>query len=95
MPTKSITSHSKNYDEAVKITSKGQVTIPQHIRERYGFMPETEVEFRERDGVVVLEAAHRRSPDAADRFVETLRGTARTSLSTDEIMRLTRDYDSE
>lgn len=95
MPTKSITSRSKNYDEAVKITSKGQVTIPQHIRERYGFMPETEVEFRERDGVVVLEAAHRRSRDAADRFVETVRGTARTSLSADEIMRLTRDYDSE
>jgi len=79
----------------MRITSKGQITIPQHIRERYGFMPETEVDFVERDGVIVLEAAARSRPDAADRFVTGLRGSARSALSTDEIMRLTRDYDSE
>lgn len=77
----------------MRITSKGQVTIPQYIRESYGFMPETEVDFVERDGVVVLEAAEGNRPDAADRFVAKLRGSARGGLSTDEIMRLTRDYD--
>lgn len=30
----------------MRITSKGQVTIPVEIRERFGFLPETEVEFR-------------------------------------------------
>jgi AbrB family looped-hinge helix DNA binding protein len=77
----------------MRITSKGQVTIPRQIRERYGFMPETEVDFVERDGVVVLETTAGRRPDAADRFVASLRASAGTALTTDEIMRLTRDYD--
>ena len=29
----------------MRVTSKGQVTIPQEIRERFGFMPETEIDF--------------------------------------------------
>ena len=29
----------------MRITSKGQVTIPQHIREELGLHPNTEVEF--------------------------------------------------
>ena len=91
----SITGVSKNYTGRVRITSKGQVTIPQHIRERYGLMPETEVDFIERDGTVVLEAATGDRPDGATRFVEGLRGTASAGLSTDEIMRLTRGYDDE
>lgn len=86
---------SKNYTDRVRITSKGQVTIPQHIRERYGFMPETEVDFVERDGVVVLEASAGTRPDAADRFVSSVRGSAGSGLSTDEIMQLTRNYDNE
>jgi AbrB family looped-hinge helix DNA binding protein len=83
----------KNYADRMRITSKGQVTIPQHIRESYGFMPETEVDFIERDGAVVLEAADGSHPDAADRFVAKLPGSASGGLSTDEIMKLTRDYD--
>lgn len=84
---------SKNYTGSMRITSKGQVTIPQHIRERYGFMPQTEIDFVERDGVVVLETSTGRRPDAADRLVSAMRGSVGRGLSTDEIMRLTRDYD--
>ena len=84
---------SKNYTGGMRITSKGQVTIPQYIRERYGFMPETEVDFVERDGVVVLEAATGRRPDAADRLIAAMRGSAGGGLSTDDIMQLTRGYD--
>ena len=29
----------------MRITTKGQITIPQEIREKMGFFPETEVEF--------------------------------------------------
>ena len=79
----------------MRITSKGQVTIPQHIRERYGFMPETEVDFVERDGVVVLEVSTGGRPDAADRFISAVRGSTGIGLSTDDIMRLTRGYDDE
>ena len=40
--------------ENMRVTSKGQVTIPIEIRERCGFLPHTEVEFVfEADQVVV------------------------------------------
>ncbi|HEY5222043.1 MAG TPA: AbrB/MazE/SpoVT family DNA-binding domain-containing protein [Microbacteriaceae bacterium] len=54
----------------MRVTSKGQVTIPLRIREKYGLMPETQVEFVERDGdVIVKKATHRRGTDRADRLV--------------------------
>lgn len=83
----------------MRITSKGQVTIPQWVRERYGLMPETDVEFVERDGMVTIARASTASkPDRADELLDRLRGAAgraQQHLSTDEIMRLTRAYDDE
>jgi len=38
----------------MRVTSKGQVTIPQEIRERFGFLPESEVEFRVEGNTVRL-----------------------------------------
>ena len=38
----------------MRITSKGQVTIPQAIREKAGLLPHTEVEFHYVRGQVVL-----------------------------------------
>ncbi len=35
----------------MRITTKGQVTIPQHIREKLGIPPATEVEFVEENGI--------------------------------------------
>jgi AbrB family looped-hinge helix DNA binding protein len=78
----------------MRITSKGQVTIPLRIRERYGLMPETQVEFVERDGVVIVQkATRRRGVDGADRLIDALRGSGTTAMSTDEILRLTRGDD--
>lgn len=74
----------------MRITSKGQVTIPQHIRERYGLLPETEVEFVERDGTVAILPRKSERPDRGDKVVGTLRGTGRRTMSTDELLRLTR-----
>ncbi|CAN5720789.1 AbrB/MazE/SpoVT family DNA-binding domain-containing protein [soil metagenome] len=65
----------------MKITTKGQVTIPQFIREELGLLPHTEVEFEIQDGAVLLKKAH---------GIEHLRGRADAGLSTDEIMALTR-----
>jgi len=73
----------------MKITSKGQVTVPQDVRERHGFLPGTEVRFvEEGDSVrlVKVEGAQRRG----QALVERMRGRARTRLTTDEIMALTR-----
>jgi AbrB family looped-hinge helix DNA binding protein len=74
----------------VRITSKGQVTIPQRMREELGLLPNCEVEFEVvGDSVRVRKArASRRRGDA---IVERLRGSAgRSGMSTDDIMALTR-----
>jgi AbrB family looped-hinge helix DNA binding protein len=76
----------------MRITSKGQVTIPIDIRERAGLMPHTEVEF-EFDGTAVRirQAKVRRQPGRGDRLIAHLRGGGDVALSTDEIMALTRE----
>ena len=71
----------------VRITSKGQVTIPQRIREQAGLLPDTEVEFEIVRGRVVLRPLGRRTSRGA-RAVARLRGTLKRS--TDELMALTR-----
>lgn len=73
----------------MKITTKGQVTIPRHIRERLGLLPNTEVEFELRDDAVLLRKAHgsQRRGRACERRA---RGRADAGLTTDEIMALTR-----
>jgi AbrB family looped-hinge helix DNA binding protein len=56
----------------MRITSKGQVTIPQAIREQAGLHPNCEVQFRLVDGQVVLEKAagqaEQRSEEALGRL---------------------------
>jgi len=73
----------------MRVTSKGQVTIPQAIRGKLGIVPgESEVSFVEgEDGRVQL----RLDTDAAamSRF-HALRGIASLKLSTDAIMTITR-----
>jgi AbrB family looped-hinge helix DNA binding protein len=73
----------------VRITSKGQVTIPQDIREAAGLLPHTEVEFVLEDGRVYVRKK-RGVPARGRALVEHLRGRATVAMSTDEIMRLTR-----
>jgi AbrB family looped-hinge helix DNA binding protein len=75
----------------MKITTKGQVTIPQEIRERLGLLPHTEVDFEVRDDVVVLKKAEVRR--RGRRIVEHLRGRGDVRMSTDEILALTRDVE--
>jgi AbrB family looped-hinge helix DNA binding protein len=75
----------------MRITSKGQVTIPAAIRERAGLLPNTEVEFRF-DGktVRILRARPKGRPSRGQRLVARLRGRGTVRLSTDEIMKLMR-----
>jgi len=74
------------------ITSKGQVTIPQEIRERFGFVPHTEIDFVVEDGVLVLRKA-RGENDRMRAWSEKHRGSADIKMTTDEIMALTRGED--
>lgn len=73
----------------MKITTKGQVTIPQDIRKRLGLLPHTEVDFEVRGDVVVVTKA-RGKTRRGRRVVEALRGRGDVRMSTDEILALTR-----
>ena len=75
----------------MRVTSKGQVTIPLEIREKAGLMPNTEVEF-DFDGEVVriLRATSPTRNNRGGRLVAHLRGRGDVSMSTSAIMALTR-----
>lgn len=75
----------------MRITSKGQVTIPQHIREALGLLPNTEVDFVMDGSTVRIVKAQPRRDHRGQQVVRRLRGRATVTLSTDEIMALTRD----
>jgi AbrB family looped-hinge helix DNA binding protein len=75
----------------MRITSKGQVTIPQEIREKLGLLPHTEVEFiLDGRSVRLVKARKRRGPGRGASVVRRLRGRAKVSMTTDEILALTR-----
>jgi AbrB family looped-hinge helix DNA binding protein len=74
----------------MRITSKGQVTIPQEIRERAGLLPHTEVEFLYDGKTVRIVRAGRGKTSRGARLVAHMRGRGSGSLSTEEIMALTR-----
>jgi AbrB family looped-hinge helix DNA binding protein len=73
----------------MRITSKGQVTIPQEIRRRLGLQPETEVEFAVVGNTVRIRKLGGR-PGRGRGIIERLRGRATTRLTTDQILALTR-----
>lgn len=77
----------------MRITSKGQVTIPAAIREQAGLMPNTEVEFAYDGRTVTLRKARSRKGRAetrGERAIRLLSEPPHLSMTTDEIMELTR-----
>lgn len=73
----------------MRMTSKGQVTIPQDIRNRLGLLPYSEVEF-ELDGDSVRVRKARRTSTRGRSVVARARGAATSRLTTDQILALTR-----
>jgi len=71
-----------------KVTTKGQVTIPQEIRDELGIHPGSTVEFNVEGEVVQLRKARESGRGAG--IVARLRGRATAGYTTDEIMALTR-----
>jgi AbrB family looped-hinge helix DNA binding protein len=76
----------------MQVTSKGQVTIPQEIRNRLGILPHTQVEFElAGDHACIRKARRPAGGSTRGRLaLEALRGTADTRMRTDEILALTR-----
>lgn len=74
----------------MRVTSKGQVTIPVEIREKMGIFANSEVDFVVQGDLVILQKASG-GTQRGKRIVERMRGRATIRMSTDEIMALTRD----
>ena len=75
----------------MRITSKGQVTIPIEIREKLGLLPETEVEFEiQGQGVRLTKAPAKKQRSRGRRPVERLQGRGTVRMTTNEILALTR-----
>ncbi|MGQ3356633.1 MAG: AbrB/MazE/SpoVT family DNA-binding domain-containing protein [Phreatobacter sp.] len=75
----------------MRVTAKGQVTIPADIREKAGLLPDTEVTFQVEGSTVRIVPVH---TDAilgrGARLIAHLRGRGDVEMTTDEIMALTR-----
>jgi AbrB family looped-hinge helix DNA binding protein len=72
----------------MRVTIKGQVTIPQEIREKLGITPAVEVDFLEEKNRIYL--VKRKGPATKTHKFSKLRGIANVKMTTDEIMALTR-----
>jgi len=82
---------------ATTVTSKGQVTIPKHLRDAMDIQPGTKVVFElNKDGEPVLRKFGRARRHVPDRFERAL-GSAEIKLgcSTDEYMAMIRGYDDD
>ncbi|MGJ7507132.1 AbrB/MazE/SpoVT family DNA-binding domain-containing protein [Variovorax sp. GT1P44] len=75
----------------MRLTSKGQVTIPQNIRELAGLKPYDEVEFEYRNKQIVVRPV-KRTTSPAEEAIALLRGsgTSKFDLSADEWLEMTR-----
>jgi len=74
----------------MRITSKGQVTIPIEIRERMGLLPHTEVRFEVEGNAIRILREERTVGERGQKLLERMRGRATSGMSTEEIMALTR-----
>jgi len=73
----------------MRITSKGQITIPIRFRQAFHLTPDTQIEFIPlKDGVKIVRSRKEMSP--GQKLVAHLRGRGNRRMTTDEIMRLTR-----
>ena len=80
----------------MRVTSKGQVTIPKHIRQRTGIQPGAEVDFTERGGAIVVRKSvdRRKRGERADEefaaYIDRVTGIIDLGMTTDEFMQLLR-----
>lgn len=79
----------------MKVTVKGQITIPLALRERFGLRPGTEVEFVAGQEALQVKArrASKKTGRASELWLTKAAGSAKPGMSTDQIMALTRGED--
>ena len=73
----------------MRVSTKGQVTIPFDIRDKLGLLPHTEISMKAKGNRVIIE----KKIDASSRgkhILSRITGKASVKMSTDEIMKITR-----
>ncbi len=73
----------------MKITTKGQVTIPLNIREKLELFPHSEVEFVVKGKKAFIHKISKRNV-RGHALIQRMRGKGTVKMSTDKIMSLTR-----
>ncbi len=73
-----------------KVTSKGQVTIPQAIREQFGLLPNTVIEFIVESTGPRLRRAKGKNTRGTTIVEKMKHNRRKRSMTSDEIIRLTR-----
>lgn len=74
----------------MRVTTKGQVTIPQEIRDKFNITPAVEIDFIEEKNRIYL--VKRDGSVKKNHKFRKLRGIANVKMTTDEIMALTRRH---
>lgn len=80
----------------MRITSKGQVTIPKEVRDKAGIDRLSELDISYRDGVILIrkirsdEVIRRKREREFEDWLERVRGTADSGMTADEILEETR-----
>jgi AbrB family looped-hinge helix DNA binding protein len=80
----------------MRMTVKGQVTIPIEMREKLGLLPNSEVEFAlVGDSIRIRKArnSRKRGKSRGQRLLELMRRAPKPRMTTDELMALTRGED--
>ncbi|MBV2186205.1 MAG: AbrB/MazE/SpoVT family DNA-binding domain-containing protein [Rhizobium sp.] len=82
----------------MRVTSKGQVTIPRDLRELVGIEPNSEVIFTVEDGKLILAPKGKAHSDndrtrlaALMQALDALEGTGDQTIDADALMAMTRD----
>ena len=73
----------------MRVSTKGQVTIPYEMRTKLGMLPCTEVDFILQDDGILIQKQHG-SKRKGSKMLEQLSGKSRLNMSTEYIMKLTR-----
>jgi antitoxin PrlF len=72
------------------VTSKGQVTIPKRVRDAAGLKPGTKVTVEYDHGAAIVKSTRKVGKSEYRKRLESVKGTFKSRLSTDEIMALLR-----
>lgn len=82
----------------MRVTSKGQVTIPRDLRETFGIAPNSEVIFGIEGGKITIvpkdDIGRLADRERLDRFLavlDRLEGSGDQTMNADDVMALTRD----